>query len=296
MSQTTPSSKAPEKTGVKGADKTTRRPLRELPAEWIPSKDPKSGAPSMFKYYEDLAEQYTKNDVRPRFRMWKDSTGQGFHSIQRPGPHPIDAKFAREERVYMIATSLDGTEEFYLVPLAEVEQRETQGWKLWKCPSPPLDDDGKDRRRCNFPVDVITTDRPHEDFEFYFPPSIVNCVKRTVAPPNWKPGMPLEQEYDEEDNISTAKTFRPPNEWEQVVTGSSNGHIPIIRTPRDMVEKKNWVTEFGDFKYVDADDPNSTITISPSSRLKEAFKNIEQPKPLYDFLLDKAEKTKIRDN
>ncbi len=162
------------------ADETTRQRFHELPAECIPSEDPK------------------------------------------------------EERVYMTAASLDGTEDFYLVPLAEVEQREAQGWNLWKCPKPSLDDKGEDKRQCSFPQDFITNNRPHEDFEFYFPPKIVDCIKQTAAPPSWKPGMPLEQGYDEEDNISTAEKFCPPSQWKQVVTGSSNGHFPTIRIPKGI--------------------------------------------------------------
>ncbi|KAI1737654.1 hypothetical protein F4680DRAFT_427527 [Xylaria scruposa] len=233
MSQAT-SSITPLEEAAEKADETNRRPFHELPAEWIPSEDPKSGAPSMFKYYEKLDAQYTKERIRPRFRLWTDSEEKGFHSIQRAGPHPGDAAFVREERVYMTAISLDGTEEFYLVPLAEVPQREVHGWKLWKCPKPPLDDDGKDKRRCNFPQDTITTDRPHEDFQFYFDPEIVSLIKRTAAPPNWKPGMPLEREYNEEDNISTAKKFRPAGQWKNVVTGSSNGHFPTVRVPKGI--------------------------------------------------------------
>ncbi|KAI0538889.1 hypothetical protein GGR58DRAFT_500676 [Xylaria digitata] len=233
MSRVTPSSKAPEKAAERVADEATRQ-FHELPAEWIPSEDPKSGLPSMFEYYKKLDAECTEKDIRPRFRLWNDSGEQGFHSIQRPSPHPRDAEFAMEERIYMTAASLDGTEEFYLVPLAEVEKRESQGWKLWKYPKPYLNDDGKDKRRCAFPKDVITNDRPHEDLEFYYPPNVIEFIKRTAAPPNWKPGMPLEQGYDEEDNISTAKEFRPPSQWKQVVTGSSNGHFSTIRIPNDI--------------------------------------------------------------
>ncbi|RYC56547.1 hypothetical protein CHU98_g9660 [Xylaria longipes] len=130
------------------------------------------------------------------------------------GPHPRDAAFAKEERVYMTAASLDGTEEFYLVPLAEVEQREAQGWKLWKCPKLPLDDEGKDKRRCNFPRDVISNDRPHEDYEFYFQPEIVDCIKRTAD----------------------LLTGNPACHWSrtQVVTSSSHGHFLTIRIPEGI--------------------------------------------------------------
>lgn len=134
----------------------------------------------------------------------------------------------------MITPSLDGTEEFQLIPLVEIEQREAQGWKLWKCPKPPLDDDDKDKRHCNFPQDVKNTDQPHKDTEFYFAPEIIESVKTTAAPSGWEPGLPLEEGYEEEENISTAQKFRPSSEWKGMVTGTSSGHFPKIRRPRDI--------------------------------------------------------------
>ncbi|TGJ84692.1 hypothetical protein E0Z10_g4073 [Xylaria hypoxylon] len=97
--------------------------------------------------------------------------------------------------------------------------------------------------------------------------------------------MPLDENYNDEDNISTAKEFRPPSEWNQVVSGSSNGHFRITRPPHniglgwgdwdlyrkwesygrrvtpDMVEKGDWVNQISSFNFASANNSNSITRI-----------------------------------
>ncbi|KAI0409921.1 hypothetical protein F4802DRAFT_592802 [Xylaria palmicola] len=262
-------------------NKTTRRDW--LPSSWLDSENPYLGVARMFQDYEELDSKYTKKKIHPRFRVWRDSEEKGFHSIQRPGPHPRDSWFDKGEHVYMTATSLDGTEEFYPVPLVEVKKREAQGWKLWKPPQDYMYLEGGDRRRCNHPQDVIKIDRPHMDYHHYFSPNLLDLVERTAAPPNWAAGMPLDQGYDEEDNITTSKQFRPPSQWKRQSYGR--------RITLDMVEKKDWVRKLEDSRLVKAADPSSAITISPSDSVRKAgmetFELTEGIKPLYEVLEEK---------
>ncbi len=251
----------------------------------------------------------TEKGITPRFRLWVDAEGnKGFHAIQRPGPTPQDEEFEAKEHVYMTVEDSSGPKAYHLVPLAEVKAREAEGWELWKCPEQPVDENGKDRRRCNWPQDVITTDKPHLDTEHYFSPSDIEFTKKHTAPPNWEPHMPLEENYDDEDNISTAKEFRPPNEWKQVVSGSSNAHFRKTRRPHgiglgwgdydkfyeweshgrrvtpDMVVEKEWSTKLSDLDYVDSEDPSLITTMKVDDATKEAAELREEPKPLWDVM------------
>ncbi|KAI1123207.1 hypothetical protein F5Y10DRAFT_286388 [Nemania abortiva] len=260
--------------------------LRELPDSWIHDpENPGADEKAMFAHYKKLDAAYSQAGIKTRFRLWEDEEGnKGFHSIQRPRPLPADDDFAQKEYVQMLAPGLDEKGECQLVPLAEVKEYEDKGWTLWKCPEPPLNEYGRDFRRVHFPTDTIKYDRPHEDFERYWA-SEMEIVKKQIAPPNWKPGMPFNRVYDKEDNISTAKEFRPPSEWKQVVSGSSGGHYPIIRRPAgvgagwgdydkftqwqmygrrvtpDMVEDKKWNKKMTEIVLVDSEDPTKKTTI-----------------------------------
>ncbi|KAI0549849.1 hypothetical protein F4679DRAFT_573261 [Xylaria curta] len=167
-------------------------------------------------------------------------------------------------------TPADLSEKYHPVPLAEVERRQAEGWELWTGPEPTLDDDGRDRRRCNWPQDVMDTDKPHLDYE---------------------------------------------REWNEVVSGSSNGHFRKTRAPRDvglgwgdwhlyaewesygrrvtpdMVEKKDWVKEISSFEFVKANDPSSITKIEVSDERKKqfAFPEGKEPESLGDVCKSKGQ-------
>ncbi|RYC62775.1 hypothetical protein CHU98_g3434 [Xylaria longipes] len=308
------------RTEIQGEDATMAdidpTDYRRLPARWIPDpENPGAAEKAMFSDYKKHDTVYSQAGIKTRFRLWEDNEGnKGFHSIQRPRPLPADDDFARKEYVYMLAPGLDERSEYRLVPLAEVEQREEEGWTLWKCPDPPLDEDGRDRRQVQFPIDTFKYDKPHEDFERYWA-NDMELVKKQLAPPNWEPGMPLNKVYDEADNISTTTEFQPPNEWDQVVTGSSAAHYPIIRRPAgvgagwgdydkfaqwqsygrrikaDMVENKKWDKEMTELVFVDSDDPTLEMTIPMDKKIQSTFppRSGIPPQSLYEKLHGKQD-------
>ncbi|KAK5632809.1 hypothetical protein RRF57_008523 [Xylaria bambusicola] len=101
--------------------KTTRKLYYQLPKEWILT-DRDTSARSMLKHCEELETQWIKDDVKPRFNLWKESEEKwDFISVQRPGSHLRDAAFPNEERIYMTATGPNGMTVYHLVPLVEVE-------------------------------------------------------------------------------------------------------------------------------------------------------------------------------
>ncbi|KAI1122361.1 hypothetical protein F5Y10DRAFT_287244 [Nemania abortiva] len=297
-------------------DEHSSREIWKIPDSWIPDPEaPGAAERNMLADYEQLDARYTEKGITPRFRLRSDAgVTTGFHAIARPNPIPKNKNYAEQEKVYMTMCNRSGKKVYKLFPLAEVDQRIADGWELWRCQESPLDAGGRDPRLCNPPRDVTTTDKPHLDCERYFDQTSIYFVRDRFAPPNWQIHEPLEENYKEEDNISTAEQFRPPNEWDQVVSGSSNGHFKTTRRPPgvgcgwgdydrfaqwesygrkvtlDMVEKKDWDTELTPLEFVSADDPSSTTTIDPPKDIKEAIeaKEGKKPIPLYDVLLKKG--------
>ncbi|KAI0191658.1 hypothetical protein EV127DRAFT_480109 [Xylaria flabelliformis] len=293
----------------------------KIPDNWIPNpENPDAAKDNMLRHYRALEEHYTRRGYKTRFQLWsEDGETQGFHAIQRPLPDSRNDKSIEQELVYMIKTKEDGQEEYKLFPLAEVDQQTAEGWELWHPEEPRVDKEGRDPRPCNRPEDTREKDQPHLDFERYFTKDAVEFVKEQCAPPNWQTHEPLEHKetYKEEDNISTAKKFRPPSEWDNLVSGSSGGHLRKIQLPRDigagwgdyhlfdqwqsygrqvtadMVENKEWSTQLDEITFVSADDPTETLTIPIGDDIKKSATyqlGDAPPKPLREHLLAKKGK------
>ncbi|KAI1295925.1 hypothetical protein F5Y03DRAFT_399092 [Xylaria venustula] len=178
--------------------------------------------------------------------------------------------------------TVPGSESSHLVPLADVTAREEEGWELWKRPPLPVDIDGKDTHKCGRPQDIFHIDKPHLDTVKMFLPSTIEDVKKNVAPSGWEPDKPLEENYDEEDNISTAP-FRPPGEWKQAQRQSHGRRV----TP-DMVPEREWPTGLGDIKFVNSKDPTDITVVKVDEHTADAVGHLlGKPKPLRQVLMER---------
>lgn len=281
--------------------------LGTLPKSWLDdSDDPNGGIHNMLADYENLEATLNTRSITPRFRIRAPEHGAGFYAIQRPGPTERDDEFFNEERVYMTQSKPNGENEYRLIPIKNIGQWEEEGWRLCDAPEPAVDDDGRDRRECQRSVDVDEFDKPHKDFEKYWA-NEANIIESHM--PHWEPGKPLDENYDEEDNISTAKQFRPQSEWKRVVTASSGSHMPYPSRPAgvgvgwgdydmfhqwqnhgrkvtvDMLEEKPWSKEIEDV-VMEFDDPtlNFTAPAIEGMRAQGAYDAGEEPQTLLEKL------------
>ncbi|KAI0195523.1 hypothetical protein F4808DRAFT_474620 [Astrocystis sublimbata] len=299
--------------------------MHKIPDDWLPDpNDPQVAVDNMFRYYERLDKHYTKRGYKPRFRLWSEGgeKTKGFHCIHRPAPRSGNDKYIEQELVYMFKTKEDGKREYKLFPFAEAEAgilTKTEVWQLWRPKPPPLDNKGRDIRSCNRLEDSRIRDKPHLDSNYYFTrEDNIPFMLKHCAPAGWKPGEPLEAKdtYKDEDNISTIEQFRPPNQSDNLITGSNSCLIRKTQAPPgigadwgdyhlfdqwqahgrkiklDMVEDKKWDKTLDKIVFVSDDDPTDITAIKIGDDIKEraGYDPENPPMTLREHLLAKMDK------
>jgi hypothetical protein len=201
--------------------------LDTLPKEWIyDPQNPDAARLAMFKHYEQLEKAYENAGVKTHFRLAKHPrAGPHFLSVRYPEPIEEDNEFADKKYIYMRHKD-DKSGDYELVPLAQMKEREDEGWLAWVCPPSPTgpDREDKDPRPCPRPVDSFTEDAPCKDIEGIYGAQIKGLLAAEPKP-NWTPGRSLyDGEFDEFDewqchgrrilpemakNTEKARTFNP---------------------------------------------------------------------------------------
>ncbi|CAG9946225.1 unnamed protein product, partial [Clonostachys rosea f. rosea IK726] len=129
---------------------------------------------------------------------------------------------------------------------------------------------GRDMRRVDRPVDIITEDRTVEDTAWFLERGLT-LMTTTMPNASWRPGQLLGQDGSNPETIAKSLSFAPPeseHDNSEARSATSTGHVIVYprdsdvcagwgdydkrirwqsygrRLTKDMVEEKEWPTDF----------------------------------------------------
>ncbi|WYZ35849.1 hypothetical protein EsH8_X_000496 [Colletotrichum jinshuiense] len=223
----------------------------------------------------------------------------------------VPADQVGKSTVYKMVGNLRQGVDVIIIPKEEVAAHEAQGWEVWYAPSPPLDIENnyKDTRTVDRPVDVVSYDRPTADTMRYLEHGN-NLISSAMTDGNWRPGQLIGKNGSDPATMAQSPSFAPPDRHDQVSesrSATSTGHVLQHARPagvcygwgdydqhthwqsfgrrvtKDMVEKQNWPTDpLAPIRFVN--ESNETKKTFNSHFTQEDVSSLHTPVSLHELL------------